>query len=146
MALNRHAGCANGSFAALKSPPPPPKSFSWLSADKPKTPEFLLCEFAIPGQTSSIARAGLVLLWVFWVLAAGGRLPKARRGRGHCEIQHHDRTPPAIGPWCRRNSVSCGYGRGQNQLWLTDPTPKPTPAWLSGAMRRSRAITKKRTI
>jgi hypothetical protein len=42
--------------------------------------------------------------------------------------------------------VSCGYGRDQNKLWLTDPNPKPTPACLSGAMRRSRAITKKRTF
>ena len=55
-------------------------------------------------------------------------------------------TPPAVGPWCRRNLVSCGYGRDQSKLWLTDPNPKPTPDWLSGAMRRSRAITKKRTI
>ena len=28
----------------------------------------------------------------------------------------------------RRNLVSCGYGRDQNKLWLTDLNPKPTPA------------------
>ena len=56
--------------------------------------------------------------------------------------------PPAVGPCFRRNLVSCGYGRGQNQTGLPNRNSKPTPAWLSGAMRRSRAITKtkKRTI
>ena len=51
-------------------------------------------------------------------------------------------TPPQVGSWCRRNFISFGYGRDQNKLWLTDPNPKPTPAWLSGAMRRPRAMTK----
>ena len=55
-------------------------------------------------------------------------------------------TAGALGPGFRRNLVSCGYGRGQNQTGLPNRNPKPIPAWLSGAMRRSRAITKNRTI
>ena len=55
-------------------------------------------------------------------------------------------TPPPVGPCFRRNSVSCRPKLQQNQTGLPNHNPKPTPAWLGGAMRRSRAITKKRTI
>ena len=50
------------------------------------------------------------------------------------------------GPFFCRNFISRGIGIGQNKPWLPTPDPKPTPAWLCGAMRQSRAITKKRTI
>jgi hypothetical protein len=37
-------------------------------------------------------------------------------------------TPPAVGPWCRRNLISCRPILRQNQTWLPDPNPKPPPA------------------
>ena len=43
----------------------------------------------------------------------------------------------------RRGFISRGIYIKQNKPWLADPDPKPTPAWLGGAMRRSRAKTKK---
>ena len=43
-------------------------------------------------------------------------------------------TPPSIGPFFCRNFISRGIGIGQNKLWLPTPDPKPTPAWLGGAI------------
>ena len=55
------------------------------------------------------------------------------------------RTPPAMGPWCRRNFISrcCPTKLQQNQTRLPDPNQKPTLAWLGGWMRWRHAITKK---
>ena len=55
-------------------------------------------------------------------------------------------TPQDVGPFFRRNVSACGNICDQIQPRLTTPNTKPTPAWLGSAMRRSRAITKKRTI
>ena len=55
-------------------------------------------------------------------------------------------TPPAVGPCFHRNFICRGFGSGQNQLWLTNPNPKPTPAWLGGGVRRPRAIAKKHAL
>ena len=43
-------------------------------------------------------------------------------------------TPPSIGPFFCRNFISRGIGIGQNKLWLPTPDPRPTPAWLGGAI------------
>ena len=59
---------------------------------------------------------------------------------GRLARKHQAATPPAVGPWFRRNLVSCGgVGSGQIQTGLPDPNPKPTSAWLGRSMRRSRA-------
>ena len=47
------------------------------------------------------------------------------------------------GPFFRRNFISRGVGVEQNKLWLTDPDPKLTPAWLVGLVRWRRAIKEK---
>ena len=52
-------------------------------------------------------------------------------------------TPPAVGPWFRRNLTSCGVGPDQIQTGLPDPNSKPTSAWLGRSMRRSRAYSEK---
>ena len=49
------------------------------------------------------------------------------------------RTPQDAGPFFRRNSISRGFGVEQNKPWLTDPDPKPIPAWLGGMVRWRRA-------
>ena len=46
---------------------------------------------------------------------------------------------PASGPCFRRNFISCGYGRGQNQTGLPNHNSKPIPAWLGGTIARSNA-------
>ena len=43
-------------------------------------------------------------------------------------------TPQDVGPFFRRNFISRGIGIGQNKPWLPTPDPKPTPAWLGGAI------------
>ena len=53
------------------------------------------------------------------------------------------RTPPPVGPWCRRNLIPRRPNSAKNQTGLPGPNPKPTPAWLGGWMRWRHAITKK---
>ena len=48
-----------------------------------------------------------------------------------------NKTPPAVGPCVRRNFISCGSYLDQSQTGLPNRNPKPTPAWLSGAIARS---------
>ena len=48
-------------------------------------------------------------------------------------------TPPAVGPWCRRNFIPRRPNFRKKQTGLPDPNPKPTPAWLGGAIARSNA-------
>ena len=55
-------------------------------------------------------------------------------------------TPPAVGPWCRRNFIPRRPNFRKNQTGLPDPNPKPTPAWLSGSMRRRHATTKRHCL
>ena len=73
-----------------------------------------------------------------------------RQSFGWMAISTHY-TPPAVGSCFRRNFISRGTGSKQNPPWLTDPNPKPTLAWLSGAMRNvmrryHASYNKKRTI
>ena len=53
-------------------------------------------------------------------------------------------TPPAVGPCFRRHLISCRPKLRQNETWLPNHNPKPTPAWLGGAMRRRGATTTKK--
>ena len=48
-------------------------------------------------------------------------------------------TPPDVGPWCRRNFIPRRPNFRKKQTGLPDPNPKPTPAWLGGAIARSNA-------
>ena len=48
-------------------------------------------------------------------------------------------TTPDVGPWCRRDFIPRRPNFRNNQTGLPDPNPKPTPAWLGGAIARSNA-------
>ena len=58
--------------------------------------------------------------------------------QAHCFVVKW-RTPPDVGPWCRRNFIPRRPNFRKNQTGLPDPNPKPTPAWLGGAIARSNA-------
>ena len=54
-------------------------------------------------------------------------------------------TPPAVGPCFRRNLISCGYGRGQNQTDVQTGLPfnrNPTSQHQPGLVARSRGPAK----
>ena len=92
----------------------------------------------------------LTLIYMFCALAGWwGTIWRAStdpEGGGAAEISPEIRlrsgTPPPVGPCFRRKLISCRPKLQQNQTGLPNHSPKPTPAWLGGAMRRSRAITK----
>ena len=46
-------------------------------------------------------------------------------------------TPPAVGPWFRRNFISRCPKLQQNQTGFPNHNPKPTLAWLGGGIARS---------
>ena len=69
----------------------------------------------------------------------------ARQGAGRFRLGdvpvpcRRSRTPPAVGPWFRRNFISRCPKLQQNQTGLPNHNPKPTPAWLGGGIARSDA-------
>ena len=77
-----------------------------------------------PFRTGKRRMASLVFLLLFWVLAAGGRLPKAWHGRVFIIVQFtiiistSEHWPPAIG------ERAVGGGKGKTRLGFT-AAPSP---------------------
>ena len=53
-------------------------------------------------------------------------------GRALSQRKRQPPTPPAVGPWCRRNLIPRRPKLQQNQTRLPDPNPKPPPAGFGG--------------